>query len=203
MPTPYGPKARITCYMDSDHAHYRLTRRSTTGILLFVNNMPVRWVSRRQKTVETSTYGSELVAARIATDLIIEVRYALRMLGINIEQTSTMYGDNLSVVLNTTIPSSVLKKKHNAIAYHCVREAAASRILQFKHVDSANNLADLLTKSVSKTTFYALTKRCLFRSPKNIWIRLWKLRKRRYWEIGRLDVGTQCSELILSVRWYN
>ena len=129
MPTPYGPKARITCYVDSDHAHCRLTRRSTTGILLFVNNMPVRWVSRQQKTVETSTYGSELVAARIATDLIIEVRYALRMLGINIEQTSTMYGDNLSVVLNTTIPSSVLKKKHNAIAYHRVREAAASRIL--------------------------------------------------------------------------
>ena len=118
--------------------------------------------------METSTYGSELVAARIATDLIIEVRYALQMLGINIEQTSTIYGDNLSMVLNTTIPSSVLKKKHNAIAYHCVREAAASHILQFKHVDSANNLADLLTKSVSEATFYALTKRCLFRTPKNI-----------------------------------
>jgi hypothetical protein len=41
----------------------------------------------RQKTVETSTYGSELVAARIAIDLIIEMRYKLRLLGVRREQT--------------------------------------------------------------------------------------------------------------------
>ena len=84
MPTPYGKTARITCYVDADHAHCKLTRRSTTGIMLFVNNMPVRWVSKRQKTVETSTYGSELVAARIAVDLIVEMRYVLRMLGVKV-----------------------------------------------------------------------------------------------------------------------
>jgi hypothetical protein len=42
-----------------------------------------------------------------------------------------MLGDNISVVLNTTIPSSVLKKKHNAIAYHRVREGIAARIMKF------------------------------------------------------------------------
>ena len=165
MPVPYGPKARITCYVDSDHAHCRVTRRSTTGILLFVNNMPVRWVSKRQKTVESSTYGSELIAARIATDLIIEMRYSLRMLGIPVEKTSLMLGDNLSVVLNTTIPSSILKKKHNAIAYHRVREAVAAGIVHFAHIDSKENLADMLTKSVNKATFYDLTRKCLFRVP--------------------------------------
>jgi hypothetical protein len=29
-----------------------------------------------------------------------------------------MLGDNMSVFLNITVPSSVLKKKHNAIAFH-------------------------------------------------------------------------------------
>jgi hypothetical protein len=42
-----------------------------------------------------------------------------------------MLGDNMSVVLNTTVPSSVLKKKHNATAYHHVREAIAARIFRF------------------------------------------------------------------------
>ena len=63
MPKPKGRPARLTCYVDADHAHDVVTRRSITGILLFVNNTPVKWISKRQPTVETSTYGSELVAA--------------------------------------------------------------------------------------------------------------------------------------------
>ena len=76
--------------------------------------------------METSTYGSELVAARIGTETVIEVRYKLRMLGMGLEKTSLMVGDNMSVILNTTISSSMLKKKHNAVAYHRVRESIAS-----------------------------------------------------------------------------
>ena len=167
MPTPHGNPVRITCYVDADHAHCKLTRRSVTGIVLFVNNTPVRWVSKRQKTVKTSTYGSELVAARIATDLIIEMRYVLCMLGIKVEKQSLLLGANMSVVVNTTLPSSQLKKKHNAIAYHRVREAIAAGIIRFAHINSKDNIADIMTKSVDKETFYKLTKLCLFRVPHN------------------------------------
>jgi hypothetical protein len=73
MPTPYGRKVRIMVYVDADHAHDVVTHRSVTAILLFINNTPVRWYSKRQRTVETSMYGAELVAARIATDMIIEM----------------------------------------------------------------------------------------------------------------------------------
>ena len=65
--------------------------------------------------VETSTYGLELVAARIAVELILEMHYHLRMLGIPINEPALLLGDNKSVGLNTTLPLSVLKKKHNAI----------------------------------------------------------------------------------------
>ena len=85
---------------------------------MLVNNTPIQWVSRRLPTVETSTYGSELVAARIAVDMIREMRYKLRMLGIPVEGSSLLLGDNMSVVVNTTIPSSPIKKKHLACAYH-------------------------------------------------------------------------------------
>jgi hypothetical protein len=46
-------------------------------IILLLNSTPIRWVSKRQKTVETSTYGSELVAARMAVEVILEYRYHL------------------------------------------------------------------------------------------------------------------------------
>jgi hypothetical protein len=64
-----------------------------------------------QKTVETSTYGSELVASRVATDLAIEFRYNIRMMGFVLVGPVNMFGDNQAVILNTTIPSSQLKKK--------------------------------------------------------------------------------------------
>jgi len=88
------------------------------GILLFVNNTPINWYSKRQNTEETSTYGAELAALRVAIELIIEYQYKLRMMGIRIKGASQVLCDNKSVVLSTSLPSSTLKKKHNALAYH-------------------------------------------------------------------------------------
>ena len=167
MPEPKGKPARMTCSVDADHAHDVVTRRSVTGIILLVNNMPTAWISKRQKTVETSTYGSELVAARIAVDLIVEMRYKLRMLGVPIDGPALMLGDNMSVVLNTTIPSSQLKKKHNAISYHRVREAIAGKILRFAHIPSKLNSADFLTKPLPSDQFLALVQPLLFRQPRS------------------------------------
>jgi hypothetical protein len=58
----------------------------------------------------------------------------LRSLGVVLDGPSLMLGDNMSVVLNTTVPSSVLKKKHNAIAYHRVREAIVARMMRFAYI---------------------------------------------------------------------
>jgi len=164
-PSPKGPPVRITVYQDADHAHDILTRRSVTGALLFLNNTPVRWISKRQKTVETSTYGSEFVAAKVATELVMEYRYSLRMMGVEPDGPALMLGDNNSVVLNCTMPSSVLKKKHNACAYHRVREAIAGKILKFTHIPSEMNYADILTKLPSGPQFRELTRPLLFRVP--------------------------------------
>jgi hypothetical protein len=65
-----GPRVRMTVYVDADHAHDLVTRRSITGILVMLNNTPIRWISKHQKAMETSTYGSELVASGVATELI-------------------------------------------------------------------------------------------------------------------------------------
>ena len=133
-----------------------------------MNNTPLTWLSKRQKTVETSTYGSELVAARIAVDLLIEWRYKLRMLGLNLEKQSWLLGDNMSVVLNTTLPSSSLKKKHQACNYHRVREAIAGGYLIFGHIDSEENVADICTKPLITHSFAKLNEKYLFRKPTSL-----------------------------------
>jgi hypothetical protein len=155
----------MTVYVDADHAHDLVTRRSIIGILMMLNKTPIRWVSKRQKTVETTTYGSELVASRIATELILEVRFMLRSLGVNLDDPTLMLGDNMSVVLNTSVPSSVLKKKHNTIAYHRVREAIAAKVMRFAYVKSDKDVSDILTKRSSNEKFHYLVKNWLFRVP--------------------------------------
>jgi hypothetical protein len=76
-----------------------------------------------------------------------------------------MLGDNMSVVLNTTVPSSALKKKHNAIADHRIKEAIAARIMRFAYIMSEENVSDVLTKHLSNEKFHYLMKRWLFRVP--------------------------------------
>jgi hypothetical protein len=98
------------------------------------------------------------IGARVATELILEVRYMLRSLGVALDGPTLMLGDNMSVVLNTTVPSSVLKKKHHAIAYHRVREAIAARIMRFAYIKSEENVSDVLTKPLSNEKFHYLIK---------------------------------------------
>ena len=108
LPTSKGPKVRMTDFVYADHTHDLVTRRSITGILVMLNNTPVRWLSKRQTNVETSTYGTELVASRIAAELILEIRFILRSLGAILDGATSMLGNNMSMVLNTSVPSSVM-----------------------------------------------------------------------------------------------
>jgi hypothetical protein len=163
FPEPKGQSVQITLYKDADYAFDLVTRRSVTGIFAYFNNTLISGISKRQKTVETSTYGSELVAARMATELIIQFRYMLRMLGVPLDGPATLCGDNRAVMINTTVPSSQLKKKHNAIAYHRVREAIAAGIMKFVKIRTENNLADILTKPLKNPIFQAIISKCLFR----------------------------------------
>ena len=70
------------------------------------------------------------------------------MMGILCFDPYYIYGDNKSVLYNTTLPDSTLKKKSNSIAYHLVREGAATGewITGWKSGDTY--ISDLLTKPV-------------------------------------------------------
>jgi len=145
---------QITAFLDASHASDMITGRSTTGYLLYVGHTPVKWYSKRQNTVETSSYGSELVAMRITVEAVLELRYMLRMMGIEVEPTSNILCDNQSVVINMQFPSSNLKKKHNAVAYHRCREAVAAGIIRVGHVRSEDNIADIMTKPKGPADYY-------------------------------------------------
>jgi hypothetical protein len=161
-PEPRGNAIIMSCFVDANHAGDRVTRRSHTGIIIFLNRAPIIWYSKQQNTVETSTFGSEFVAARITVELIESLRYKLCMFGVPIEGPTNVYCDNDSVCSNSTKPESTLKKKHNAIAYHRVREAVAAGTIWVAWEPTNTNIADMLTKCLVGPALTDMSSRVLW-----------------------------------------
>ena len=149
MPDPRGLALSIHVFVDANHAGNQANRRSQTGILIFLNKAPIHWYSKSQSTVESSTFGSEFNAMRVAVEMVKSLRYKLRMFGVPIEGPASVYCDNEAVYKNTVLPESVLKKKHHSISYHACREAVAADIIQIAKEGTKTNLADLFTKAMS------------------------------------------------------
>ena len=76
-----------------------------------------------------------------------------------------LLGDNMAVILNTTIPSSTLKKKHQACNYHKIRESIAGGFIEFGHIPSTENIADIATKPLEKMAHERINSKYLFRRP--------------------------------------
>ena len=97
-----------TTFNDANLLHDLITGRSVTAVLLFFNLTPGDWYSKRHATVENATYGSQFVAAKTATEQIVDITQTLRYLGVLIKSKAYMLGDNKSVVTSSTVPHSLL-----------------------------------------------------------------------------------------------
>jgi len=131
---------------DDDVPDDYISGRSVTGILHMFNKTPIDWYSKLQSTVETATFGSEYIAGRTCTEQIIDLRNTLRYLGVPVIGSTMVFGDNETVIKTATIPHSKLHKRHNALAYHRVREAVAAGITRMHHIAGKMNPADILSK---------------------------------------------------------
>ena len=130
MPEPRGLPMSSSLFVDTDLAGDKRNRRSQTGILIFCNKAPIHWYSKRQPTVETSTFGAEFRALKTAVELTEALRYKLRMFGVPIDGPTSIFCDNEAVYKNTVLPESTLNKKHHSIAYHRCREAVAAKTVR-------------------------------------------------------------------------
>ena len=146
IPEPRGQGFVMKANVDADHASDSVTRRSRTGFLVYLNCSLIYWSSKKQTSIESSTFGSEFIAMKQCCEYLRGLRYKLRMMGIPCEGPAYIFGGNQSVMANTTIPDSILKKKSQSIAYHFVREGAARDEWRTAYVKTHDNEADLLTK---------------------------------------------------------
>jgi hypothetical protein len=135
FPKPLGEELDVNIFFDSDLGHDRKTGRSISGIIVYVGNTPIIWKPRQQGAVQTSTYGAELCAMRMAVEEAITIRYMLRSFGIHVSSPTSTMGDNEGTIIMATVNP--------------------------QKIDSKDNVADLLTKALDRNTFMMHTSRIL------------------------------------------
>jgi hypothetical protein len=145
-PDSLGKYVTLSHYVDANLMHDITSGKSVTGILHLVNKTPIDWYSKKQATVETVTYGSEFVAARVCVEQIIDLRTTLWYLGVPLRDKSYMFCGNKSVVGSSMQLQAKLRKQHTMLSFHRVGEAIASGIVGFFYILGDINPADILSK---------------------------------------------------------
>ena len=150
FPEPKVKGLSVMFFSDSDHSHNLVTGRSLTGIIGFVGSTPVVMQLSSQMSIQTSTFGAELTAARTATEEIIQIQYFLQSMGVEVNTPTPLFINNEGVVLNTMNPSSSLNKK----AHYSVREHQHRGVISVRKIGTDNNYANLFTKPLDSGKFH-------------------------------------------------
>ena len=109
-PESRGFSFTMVAFVDSDHACDHITRRSRTRIFIRLNNLPIFWMLKYKSGIETSSFGSEFMALKHCCKYVRSLRFKLRMMGIQINDSTYIFGDSKVVLVNSALPDSVLKK---------------------------------------------------------------------------------------------
>ena len=162
IPRALGLRVTISVWFDANLLHCLITGKAVTGIIVFYNGTPVRWYTKKQATVATSTFAAEYDAGRTMVELVQAERNYLRYLGVPINEVSYAFGDNKSMIDGSVSPTGKLHKRHVALSYHRVREACAAGWLRLFHIDGTENKADILSKHWSYSQIWPILKPILF-----------------------------------------
>jgi hypothetical protein len=143
-------------YSDSDHAGDVDDRKSTPGVIFYLNSSPVSWTSQKQKVVALSSCEAEYVAAASAACQGVWLRRLLASLtGVEAEQV-TLKVDNESAIALIKNPVHHDRTKHIDIKYHYIRSCYEDGKLDIDHVRTEEQLADILTKALGFVRFIEL-----------------------------------------------
>lgn len=146
---------QLISYSDADYAFDPETRRSVSGTLFMYNGGAIAWSSTRQKSVALSSMESELIAATEGTKHLLWTCRLLEEIG-EPQIKPTLYVDNLATIKVVQNPELYKRSKHIEVREFFIREKFNEGKLDVQHVSTTDQLADICTKALPKSTFQRL-----------------------------------------------
>lgn len=153
---------KLVAYCDSDFAGDTLTRKSTTGYIIFFCGGPISWGSRKQPIVSLSSTEAEYIAAAECVKELLYLKTVIyELTGSEVEIELNI--DNQSAITMIKTGQFNRRSKHIDVRYHFINEKVREGYLKIKYCATENQLGDILTKPLGKTKFEYLKGQFLFK----------------------------------------
>lgn len=150
---PYNDDYNLKVYIDANWASNVDDQKSTTGGVFFLGGRLVSWTSKKQSCTSQSTAEAEYVVAFMNCTQAIWMKHVLEGFKVPVSKSVNIFCDNTSAI--NISKNSVLRAttKHIELKYHFLREKVQNKEVVLQHVSSKEQLADIFTKPLPKTTF--------------------------------------------------
>lgn len=143
----------LHAYSDADWACDSDDYVSTNAYIIYMGLTPVSWTSKKQKGVARSSTEADFRAVAITASELRWVCSLLMELGVPLPTTPTVYCNNICATYLCANPVFHSRMKKIALDYHFVRGQIQSGVLRVAHVSTKDQLADGLTKPLSRASF--------------------------------------------------
>ncbi|PON40426.1 Ribonuclease H-like domain containing protein, partial [Parasponia andersonii] len=150
-------KKGVEIYTDADWAGSTVDRRSTSGYCTQVWGNLVTWRSKKQSVVARSSAEAEFRAVAQGICEGMWLTRLLKELGMTYEGPMKLYCDNKAAINITHNPVHHDRTKHVEIDRHFIKEKIENGSVCMVYIPTKQQIADLLTKSLSKYGFMELS----------------------------------------------
>ena len=144
----------IDGYTDVDWAGNISNRKSTLGYFTFVGGNLVTWRSKKQKVVALSSAKAEFRGMAKGLCELLWLKKLLTEIGFapNFEM-NLFYDNKLAIDISHNLVQHD-HTKHVEVDQHFIKQNLEAKIIRFPFVKSEDQLADILTKAISKKDFH-------------------------------------------------
>ncbi|KAG7582826.1 Integrase catalytic core [Arabidopsis suecica] len=146
----------LHAFSDADWAGDTNDCVSTNAYIVYLGSNPISWMAKKQNGVARSSTEAEYRSVANTAAEISWICNILTELGIKLPAPPVVYCDNVGATFLCANPVFHSRMKHIAIDYHFVRGQVQNGALRVSHVNTKDQLADALTKPLSRARFIEL-----------------------------------------------
>ena len=150
-----GSELKIEGYIDSSFQSESDDSQSMSGYVFTLNGGAISWKSSKQSITAESTAEAEYMAASEGAKEAVWMRIFVSELRVvpSIEEPIVLYCDNNAAIAQAKEPRPHKNSKHVLRRFHLIREIIERGDVMIERVDTRNNIADPLTKTLSQIHF--------------------------------------------------